>query len=142
MRSRGHAWLVAAAFLVGCGGPPAPGQPGYPYNVEGEYSGTVSVEGQGFQTMLRFTTEEGGTVSGTWEVTQPIQMAGVLSGTLLGDQVELSMPYSNNPMTGCSGELAGTLTVEEGGGTLSGGMSVADCGDMLSASVRFTRRGM
>ncbi|MBT3773764.1 MAG: hypothetical protein HN899_12295 [Gemmatimonadales bacterium] len=139
MKIRQAALLLFVAFLGACGGPPAPGDSGYPYNVEGAYSGTLGVDGQGFAVEASIITEGGGIVSGVFRVTQPVEIVGVIEGTLLGDQLDIMIDYRNNPMTGCDGTVGGVATVSEGGGVLTGSMMITDCTDQLSGDMRLTR---
>jgi hypothetical protein len=139
MKIRHTITLFGLALLAACGGPPAPGDSGYPYNVEGPYSGTLSVDGEGFAIEADFFTEGGGIVSGVLRATQPMQISAVIEGTLVGDQLALEITYNNNPVSGCSGSMIGTATVSAGGGTISGPMTVTDCADVLSGNLRLTR---
>jgi len=132
--------VAVITALSACAGTPGPGESGYPYNVEGTYTGAVSVEGQAFSGTLDVTTESGGRVSGTFEVTQPIQMDGDIEGTLVNDRLSVRMTYGNNPFTGCGGgSMTGTLTVAEGGGSMSGPVTIDDCGEILGATLSYRR---
>ncbi len=132
--------IITLTTLAACGGTPGPGDSGYAYNVDGTYSGAVTVEGQAFSGSVDLTTTPGGVVTGTFTVTQPIQMSGDVEGTLMNDRLTVRMTYVDNPLTGCSaGSMTGTLTVTEGGAGLSGPVTVDDCGQTLGASVSYTR---
>ena len=132
--------LAALTALHACAGTPGPGDSGYAYNVNGEYIGSVSVEGEAFNGSLELTTAPGGVVSGTYRITQPVQLGGGVEGTLLNDQLSIRMRYGNNPLTGCSGgTMTGTLAVAEGGASLSGPVTIDDCGLVLDGSVSFRR---
>jgi hypothetical protein len=130
---------ATAALLTACAGTPGPGDSGYPFNVSGTYTGQFAVEGQVFAANMELQTGPGGVVTGSFGIRQPIQMTGKVEGTLLGPELTVTATYENNPMTGCSGDVAGTLTVEEGGASFSGPITVSDCGDMLSGTMRFSR---
>jgi len=147
MNIRKRVAIAAVVGLVACGGPPAPGGPAGPdqvaradpNQVEGAYSGTMFVEGSAFTGTMQLLTERAGAVRGTFEISQPLQVSGAVEGTLVGDQLSLIVTYSNNPLTGCDGSIAGTLVVSDGGSLLVGPATVTDCGDPLSASMRFAR---
>ena len=97
--------LVLVAILVGCAGSPGPGDAGYPYNVAGDYSGSLTVAGVTMTGTIQVSTQPGGAVTGTVSVNRPIQINGTLNGTLAGDQLTVGIAYGNNPATGCSGCL-------------------------------------
>ena len=140
MRIKSFGLVTAAVLLAACAGTPGPGDAGYPYNVDGTYAGSFTVEGQAFSANLQVTTESGGTVSGTFEVTQPIRLSGVLEGTLMGDQLTMTISYSDNPMTGCTaGTVSGTTTVTDNGQSITGPMTIDDCGQTLQTRVDFSR---
>ena len=132
--------LAALTALTACGGTPGPGDSGYAYNVDGRYTGSVSVDGQAFSGDLDMTTAGGGVVSGTFRVTQPVQLSGDIEGTLMNDQLTVRMAYGNNPFTGCrGGTMTGTLTVAEDGASMAGPVMIDDCGQVLGASVSYRR---
>jgi hypothetical protein len=132
--------IAILTVFTACGGTPGPGDSGYAFNVDGAYNGTVSVEGQAFSGSLELTTAPGGVVSGTFRVTQPVEMGGDVEGTLMNDQLTVRMSYGSNPLTGCnSGSMTGTLTVTEGGARVAGPVTIDDCGQILGGSVRYTR---
>jgi len=140
MRISRLAALALTACFAACAGTPAPGDSGYPFNVEGPYSGTLSADGQGFRATMNVVTDQGGVVSGTFAVTDPVALSGTLSGMLVGDQLTLSMRYGNNPLSGCSGgSVSGNLTVADGGTELGGTVTIDDCGTILEGRTRFTR---
>jgi hypothetical protein len=130
---------ATAALLTACAGTPGPGDSGYPFNVSGTYSGQFAVEGQVFAANMELQTGPGGVVTGRFEIRQPVQLSGTVEGSLLGTQLTITASYDNNPMTGCSGDAGGTVTVAEGGASFSGPITVSDCGDMLSGTMRFSR---
>ena len=88
---------------MGCAGSPGPGDAGYPYNVAGDYSGSLTVAGVTMTGTIQVSTQPGGGVTGTVSVNRPIQINGTLNGTLAGDQLTVGIAYGNNPATGCSG---------------------------------------
>lgn len=132
--------LVLVAILVGCAGSPGPGDAGYPYNVAGDYSGSLTVAGVTMTGTIQVNTQPGGSVTGTVSVNRPIQINGTLNGTLMGDQLTVGIAYGNNPATGCSGgTMDGALTISEHGANISGAVKIADCGEILDATIDFSR---
>jgi len=132
--------LVLVAILVGCAGSPGPGDAGYPYNVAGDYSGSLTVAGVTMTGTIQVSTQPGGAVTGTVSVNQPIQINGTLNGTLTGDQLTVGIAYGNNPATGCSGgTMDGALSISEHGANISGAVKIADCGEILDATIDFSR---
>ena len=63
--------IALAAAITACAGTPGPGDAGYPYNVEGAYTGSITVNGVPFAGNLTVEIGEGGVVRGTFNVTQP-----------------------------------------------------------------------
>ena len=140
MRIRTIGLFIGAALVVGCAGTPGPGDAGYPYNVDGDYSGSLMVAGLTMTGTIGVSTQPGGMVTGTVSVNRPIQINGTLNGTLAGDQLTVGIAYGNNPATGCSGgTMDGALTISEHGANISGPVKIADCGEMLDATINFSR---
>ncbi len=132
--------LVLTALSVSCAGSPGPGDAGYPYNVAGDYSGSLTVAGVTMTGTIQVNTQPGGSVTGTVSVNRPIQINGTLNGTLMGDQLTVGIAYGNNPATGCSGgTMDGALTISEHGANISGAVKIADCGEILDATIDFSR---
>jgi len=132
--------LVLTGLVVGCAGSPGPGDAGYPYNVAGDYSGSLTVAGVTMTGTIQVSTQPGGGVTGTVSVNRPIQINGTLNGTLAGDQLTVGIAYGNNPATGCSGgTMDGALTISEHGASISGAVKIADCGEILDATIDFSR---
>ena len=140
MRIRTPGLLVLAGLVVGCAGSPGPGDAGYPYNVAGDYSGSLTVAGVTMTGTIQVSTQPGGGVTGTVSVNRPIQINGTLNGILAGDQLTVGIAYGNNPATGCSGgTMDGALTISEHGANISGAVKIADCGEILDATIDFSR---
>jgi len=140
MRIRTTGLLVLAGLVAGCAGSLGPGDAGYPYNVDGDYSGSLMVAGLTMTGTIGISTQPGGMVTGTVSVNRPIQINGTLNGTLAGDQLTVGIAYGNNPATGCSGgTMDGALTISEHGANISGAVKIADCGEMLDATINFSR---
>ena len=132
--------LVLTALAVSCACSPGPGDAGYPYNVAGDYSGSLTVAGVTMTGTIQVNTQPGGSVTGTVSVNRPIQINGTLNGTLMGDQLTVGIAYGNNPATGCSGgTMDGALTISEHGANISGAVKIADCGEILDATIDFSR---
>ncbi len=140
MRIRTPGLLVLAGLVVGCAGSPGPGDAGYPYNVAGDYSGSLTVAGVTMTGTIQVSTQPGGAVTGTVSVNRPIQINGTLNGALAGDQLTVGIAYGNNPATGCSGgTMDGALTIAEHGANISGAVKITDCGEILDATIDFSR---
>lgn len=121
--------LVALAFAA-CGGSPQPGDPGYSFNLNGEYSGDVAADdGSSFAATITFQTMPGGEITGTMSITDPMVISGEVSGLLVGAEAALTMPYMIEAQ-GCGGTAEGSLVVDEGGATASGAMDITEdnCG--------------
>jgi hypothetical protein len=126
-----------AALLVGCAGTPGPGDPGYPYNASGEYTGAFVVEGQTVNATMQLETAPGGAVTGSFRVSS-MGIRGEITGTVTGDQLTFEAAY-RNPESGCDGVAAVTATIGEGGESLEGSLSVYECGQTMGGSMRFRR---
>ena len=133
--------IALAAAITSCAGTPGPGDAGYPYNVEGAYNGSITVNGVPFAGNLTVEIGEGGVVRGTFNVTQPAALEVRLTGTVVGNELTAEMSYDGNPATGCTtpGTVTGTLIIADGGAELSGPVTVQECGQTLPASAQFTR---
>ena len=132
-------FFALLAYLGACAGNPGPGEAGYPYNLNGSYSGEAVVEGQAFSMTLDVRTGAEGALAGSYAVTDPVSMSGQVIGTLVADTVNFRLTYTN-PMDGCGGTFEGTGAVEEGGGAFSGRARVNDsCGGYLSGSFTVRR---
>lgn len=132
-----------ALFLTACAGKapprePAPGDPGYAFNVSGSYTGMFSVEGQTISAVMVLETGPEGVVTGEVRVPE-MGITAPVEGTVAGDQFTLHIGYFN-PGSGCNGAARSTATVEQGGGSFSGGMAISECGQSMSGSVRFRRQ--
>jgi hypothetical protein len=135
--------LVAVGLTVlvswTCAGNPGPGDPGYPFNLQGGYGGQVLLEGEAFGVNLEVRTGPGGFLEGIYQVTAPIRMDGPLTGSVAADSVSFSLEYLN-PMDGCGGILDGHGTVAEGGASFSGRARVNDsCAGYLAGTFSFRR---
>ncbi len=125
------------ALLAACAGNPGPGDPGYAFNVAGDYSGQFVVEGQGIAANLSLQTAKGGVVTGQVRVPE-MGISAEIQGMVVGNQLTLRMSY-HNPTTRCDGVGEGTATIAEGGAAFSGPMTVTECGQSMGASFSFRR---
>lgn len=106
--------IVATTLIAACAGNPKPGEQGYPYNLTGRYSAEFLVEGTAYRGTMDLSTAPGGTVSGSFAVTDPVQVVGSVEGTILGDSLDFLMPYEVI-VEGCAGTLHGRAGIHEGG---------------------------
>lgn len=135
MRSKLLSSATLVVALSACAGNPEPGEPGYAFNVEGEYAAEfVDDDGQTYSGTMQLSTGEGGAVSGTMSLTDPMTIGGTAEGLVVGAQLQIAVSYTI-PDTGCSGVASGTGTIEEGGGRVAGDVEIEDeCGDAPSAA--------
>lgn len=133
--------LLPLAGLVACAAAPEPGEPGYEYNLEGEYAAEfLANDGQPYRGTIRLATAPGGDVSGTLALVDPVALEGTAEGRIVGAQLTLTVSYTI-PETGCSGVASGGGTIAEGGGRVAGDVEIDDeCGGAPTASsFTFTR---
>lgn len=132
--------LTAVAALAACAGNPAPGQEGYPYNVDGKYDVEFAADDGGTYTgTMRLATAPGGSVEGEMVLDDPMSISGSVEGTLIEDRLGLSVAFEI-PETGCRGVAAGSGTVAEGGAPVEGTVVItADCEAPPEASFRLAR---
>jgi hypothetical protein len=135
--SRRLAASALLALVAACAGNPGPGDPGYPFNVSGDYSGQFVVEGQGISATLSLQTGPGGAVTGDLRVTE-MGITAKAEGTVLGSQLTLRIAY-RNPGSGCDGMAEATATIGQGGATFSGPATITECGQAMGASLSFRR---
>ena len=76
-------------------------------------------------------------VTGSFRVAE-MGLTGSMEGTLVGDRLTFRGAY-RNPESGCEGVTEATATVGQGGATLSGAMTVVECGQTLAGSLSFRR---
>lgn len=126
-----------AVLLAACAGNPGPGEPGYAFNLSGDYSGQFDVEGTVISATMTLQTGPGGVVTGSFRVAQ-MGLTGSVEGTLVGDLLTFRGAY-RNPESGCDGTTEATATVGPGGATVSGPMTVVECGQTLAGSLNFRR---
>lgn len=132
------AGLAATAVLVACAGNPKPGDPGYRYNVAGNYAASFNVDGVPYGGIITLSTAPGGAVSGNMALVTPLPLEGPLTGSVSADTLMLSIPYTLPD--GCNGTAVLRGPVTEGGGAASGPMQVNDsCAGVLQGSFTLTR---
>ncbi|MDA0327993.1 MAG: hypothetical protein O2958_03110 [Gemmatimonadetes bacterium] len=125
-------------LTVACASAPRPGDPGYPFNVVGSYTGRFLIDNQPFDANIQLRTTSGGRVSGAFRVVAPFEIEGQIDGVVADDLLRLTVRY-RNPQ-GCDGRIEGILSVEEGGGTFEGPVTVTDCGSPTAGRMSFRRR--
>jgi hypothetical protein len=128
---------VLVVLLASCAGNPGPGEPGYPFNVSGTYSGQFTVEGQAISATLSLETAKGGAVTGEVRVAE-MGIVAKVEGTVVGSQLNLRIVY-RNPSTSCDGLAESTATIGEGGVTISGPVAITECGQPMGGSLSFRR---
>lgn len=137
MRSR---TLLAAVLLGACAGNPAPGEPGYPYNVAGQYDVEFVVQGEPHVGTAELTTAPGGTVAGTFRVVSPTTVTGTIAGIVADGEISFKMPYTV-AAAGCGGTAEASGTVQDGGGTITGTLSTNDgCAGQSTGAFTMQRR--
>jgi len=130
--------IVVVLALAACAGTPGPGDPGYAFNVVGPYSGRFLIDDQPFDATLQLQTSGGGRVRGAFRVVEPFEIDGRVEGVIVAQLLRLTVSYRN--ADGCDGRIEGILTVERGGGTVEGPVTVTDCGDPIAGRMSFRRR--
>ena len=136
-RPRRVAASAVFVLLASCAGNPGPGEPGYPFNLSGDYTGEFTVDGMPIPAAMTLVTAAGGAVTGSFTVVQ-MGITGKVDGTLVGNQLAFRATYFN-PESSCNGTAESSATVGEGGATLSGPLTVNECGQILSGSLSFRR---
>ena len=130
---------TASALLasVACATPSRPGDQGYEYNVTGSYSGRFMIDDQIFEATLQMRTTGGGRVSGGFRVVAPVEIDGSVDGAVADDLFRITVTYRS--ANGCNDRIEGILTVEPGGGTIDGPITVTDCGEPIAGRMSFRR---
>lgn len=137
--------LSTAALSIGlaaCAGNPEPGEPGYAFNVNGEYAVEfVADDGQVYSGTMQLETVGGGAVTGVMAIRDPVTIDGDVEGLIMGAELTLTVPYSTVE-NGCSGVASGGGVVAEGGGSVSGTVEINDecAGAPMGATFTFTQR--
>jgi hypothetical protein len=131
--------LALLALAAGaCAHPAGPGQAGYPYNVSGSYAGRFVFDGEPFDASLQLRTSGDGAVRGALVVPSPIDIEGRVEGRIVDDVLRVTISYRS--ADGCDGSIEGILTVESGGDSIEGPVTVTDCGAPLPGRMSFRLR--
>lgn len=131
-------WCVA---LVACLGAPGPGEVGYPYNVAGRYTGSLTVGEERYAVTVEVETLPEGTVTGRLLVDDPVVVRGDFAGTVEADTLTWRSSY-RVPSRGCGGVARGRGPVEPGGSGVAGSLRVdGSCAGALTGSFRLSREG-
>ena len=139
MRATLSCLLCAAAFQAACAANPKPGEPGYPYNLDGPYQVEVVVDGTPYRGMMELSTAPGGSVNGSFMVTDPAHVDGTVEGAIVADTLDFRMPYEIQE-NGCIGVVTGRGDVAQGGGAFSGPVVVDDsCGGAMNGTISIQR---
>ncbi|MDH3735214.1 MAG: hypothetical protein OEU54_16915 [Gemmatimonadota bacterium] len=136
--------LVGALVAVSaaCGGTPQPGDPGYEYNVNGQYNVEFDGDdGQSYAGTMTLTTSPGGTVTGSMALVSPMGIDGTAEGMVVGAQLDLTVEFFI-PDAQCGGIATSTATIEQGGDSASGSADITpddECGGPTSAVFTMSR---
>jgi hypothetical protein len=141
-RRRQISWWVAVAAMVvnaACAGNPAPGEPGYRFNLNGTYDALFSAQGTDFTGAAELSTAPGGVVTGIVKLTSPEAVTADLEGTVADSSFRFEATYSRSG--GCEGALMGRGEIRPDGAGTSGGVDIADdcLGGMMEGRFRFSR---
>lgn len=140
VRNAFTAMLLTAA--VACGGNPQPGDPGYEFNLNGDYDVQFDGDdGQSYSGTMTLATEPGGAVSGTMALVSPMGIDGTAEGMIIGAQLELNVQYFI-PDAQCGGMVASTGVIAQGGDSAEGSADITadpECGGPTAAVFTLTR---
>ena len=136
--------LVGALVAVSaaCGGTPQPGDPGYEYNLDGQYNVQFDGDdGQSYAGTMTLMTGAGGSVTGSMALVSPMSIDGTAEGMIVGAQLELSVEFFI-PDAQCGGVATSTATIDRGGESAAGSAQIApddDCGGPSTAVFTLSR---
>jgi len=112
--------VATLALVAACGGNPQPGEPGYSFNLNGEYDASFAADdGQAYSGTMQLTTGPGGAVTGTLSIVTPLSVDGTIEGTIIGAQFDVTIEYFI-PDLQCGGQVTSTATIAEGGDAAGG----------------------
>lgn len=139
MRTNARWTLALLLAAAACGSPPEPGEPGYAYNVDGEYAAEFAADdGAVYTGTMQLETLPGGEVTGTMSLTDPAAIEGTVEGLVVGADLSLSVDYEIVDQ-GCGGVASGSGVIDEGGGAASGSVEISDaCGGGAPTGATFT----
>jgi len=129
--------VSVALAAVSCASAPGPGDPSYPYNLVGSYQGRFLIDDQPFDAALQLRTMPGGRVRGGIRVSMPVEIDGQVDGTIIDDLLRVTITYRDP--SGCEGRIEGIVTIERGGGTIDGPVTVTDCSGPIAGRMSFRR---
>lgn len=130
--------LLVSLVLSACAGAPRPGDPGYPFNTAGSYTGRFHFGDDPFDATMQLRTAPGGAVRGAFRITTPVVIEGSVEGRIVEDLLRVTIVYRSP--NDCDGRIEGILSVEEGGGVIDGPIRVSDCGPPVAGRMDFQRR--
>lgn len=135
--------VAAVAIAAACGGNPQPGDPGYSFNLNGEYNAEFAADdGQVYSGTMQLTTGPGGVVTGTMTLLSPMSIDGTVEGMIVGAQLDVTVQYFIADIQ-CGGTASSTATIEEGGDAATGPADITsddDCaGGPVSATFSLSR---
>lgn len=130
--------ILLLTALAACAANPRPGEPGYPYNVDGAYKTMFVVDGSTYTGTLEATTAPGGTVTGTVSLAGEVTVTATFSGAVVGDSLTWSGLYTLAEVD-CPGTVSARGLVGEGGGSLSGEVHVEACDSVMEGTYTASR---
>lgn len=136
------ATVVLAAVASACGGTPQPGDPGYAYNLDGDYNVVFDGDdGTTYSGTLSLTTVAGGSVSGTMALVSPMSIDGTAEGSIVGAQFDMTLQFFVADAQ-CGGMATSTATIAQGGDSAEGTAEITpdpECGGPSSAVFTLSR---
>lgn len=138
MRPSVTSLILFAAFAAACAGNPQPGESGYPYNLTGRYQAEFLAEGTPYRGTVDLSTAPGGAVSGSFTITDPMQIVGSVEGAIIADTLDFQMPYEILE-NGCAGVVHGRGPIVEGGTGVSSAVRIDSCDGELNGTMTLTR---
>jgi hypothetical protein len=112
------------------------GQPGS--GVAGSYTGRFTFQGQRFAATMQLRREGATSVEGAFRVSGSVEIEGRVRGSVIDDLMRLTVDYGS--LGGCGGHIEGILTIESGGATLDGPVTVTDCAGPVAGHMSFERQ--
>jgi hypothetical protein len=115
MRRASLAAVVFAVLAAACAGNPEPGDDGYAYNVNGEYTAEFITDDDGtaIYGTITLATAKGGIVTGKMALTNPFTVDGDVEGLLFEDELTLTVWSPTGAL-----RLSGTWTSPTSAGDL------------------------
>jgi hypothetical protein len=86
---------------------------------------------------LRLREESPIRLTGSFLVSEPVEIAGEATGVVVEDVVRITVTYRSPG--GCDGRIEGILTVIRNGAVLDGPVTVTDCSGPLSGHLSLSR---